>query len=237
MRNEKHLLPTTTASTIVISTKADGSMKKSDGTIDLENIKVFLNNKNLFEKVVCMEQVHGGDIAVVSNNTQEIIHGVDGLITNTKKLSLGVVTADCLPILFFDSKKGVIGVAHAGSKGLLKKIIQNILTQFKTKFQSAPKDIMVSIGPSIEKDCYEVGKEMIDSFQQTYPTFTGKYDDKAGKYYLDLRNIALQSLIKEGILEEHIEIASDCTKCSTEIYYSYRGGDKTGRFVSVISLV
>jgi YfiH family protein len=237
MRNEKHLRTNTATIKFVISTKADGPMKKADGTIDIENITIFLKKNHLPETVVCMEQIHGGNVSVVSGNTQTVIPGADGLVTNTKKISLCIVTADCLPILFSDARKGVIGAAHAGSKGLLKKIIQNTVTEFITKFQSDPKDISVSIGPSIESNCYEVGKEMIDSVPQIFPTFPGTYNIKDGKYFLDLRNIALQSLMKEGILEEHIETANNCTKCSTDTYYSYRGGDKTERFVSVISLL
>ena len=238
MRNENNLLSTITSIRLGISTKTDDSMKKTDGTVDLENIKKFLKEKKLSEQVVCMEQVHGGKAAVVSDNKLETVAEVDGLITTTKGLSLAVLTADCLPLLLHDSKKGVIGAAHAGSKGLLKKIIHNTIGVFKTNFASDPQDIIVSIGPSIEKSCYEVGSELIAQFEQEFEWFDTSYfaGSNNNRYLLDLRKIALQSLIKEGILREHIEISSECTKCSVDTLYSYRGGDKTGRFVSVISL-
>jgi YfiH family protein len=214
-------------------------MKKTDGSIDLKNITQFVKEKKLPEAIVCMEQIHVGNIALISDANQKVIPGVDGLITKTKNINLGIVTADCLPILFYDSKKNVIGAVHAGRKGLFQKIIHNCVEKFKTEFKSNPEDIQVSIGPGIEKNCYEVGSDLIEQFENEFEWFDNSFwsTSNANRYLLDLRKIALQSLIKEGILREHIEISELCTKCEVSSLYSYRGGDKTGRFVSVIQLV
>ena len=222
----------------VISTKASGSMKKNDGSINLKNIKKFLIENDLPERFVCMHQIHSGNVGVVQDTKREIISEVDCLVTNRKNVSLGVITADCLPVLFYDKNNNVIAAAHAGSKGLLYKILQNTVEILRTKFNSNPKDIVVLIGPGIEKKCYEVGEEVISQFTKQYHWFDTSYysDSKSDFYFLDLRKIAQQILIKEGILLEHIEISELCTKCEIDTFYSYRRGDTNGRIVSVISL-
>lgn len=226
-------------SIIVFSTKADGSMKSKDGTNDLENIKKFLKAKSLPSEIVTMQQIHSGRSIIVSDNSHEIIQGVDGLLTTKKNLSLCVITADCLPILFVDRVKGVIGAAHAGSKGLHQNILHNVVEKFKNEYFSDPKNLQVTIGPGIEKKCYEVGPEVIESFTSEFLWFDNAFYEKRENdhYLLDLRKIAMHCLLKEGILKENITVADECTKCSIDTRYSYRRGDKTERFVSVICRV
>lgn len=214
-------------------------MKRNDGTNDIENIKRFLHSKKLSPKLFTMQQVHCGDVAIVKAGSETILPEVDGLVTTIQQSSLCVITADCLPVLLFDARKKIIGAAHAGSKGLAKNILHNIIDTFKREFDSIPGDIHVTIGPSIEQQCYEVGGEVIERFSSQLQWFDSSFYSEArrSKYLLNLRKIALHSLLKEGILKEHIEISEQCTKCSTETLYSYRRGDKFDRFVSVISLI
>lgn len=222
---------------IAYSTKADGSMKKDDGSIDLHDIQKFLKSQHLPEKVYAMDQVHGKNVGIISFKSEPITPETDAIITNEKGVSLAVVTADCLPILFYDPKAQAAGVVHAGSKGLLKQVIASVLNKFTSAYKSRPEDIIVTIGPSIEVSCYEVGKEYMRQFEELSWFDETFYREIKGKYYLDLRKIALQSLQKEGILKEHISVSDICTKCATDTYYSYRRGDKTERFVSTISII
>lgn len=226
-------------SIIVFSTKADGSMKSKDGTNDLENIKKFLKAKSLSSEIVTMQQIHSGVSVIVRDNSKEVIKDVDGLITAEKNLSLCVITADCLPILFVDRVKGVIGAAHAGSKGLRQNILHNVVEKIRNVYASDPKNLQVTIGPGIEKRCYEVGPEVIQSFTSEFPWFDKAFYEmlENNHYLLDLRKIAMHCLLKEGILKENITVADECTKCSIDTRYSYRRGNKTERFVSVICRV
>lgn len=198
-----------------ISTRAYGSIKNQNGSINKVSLENFLNDLNLpFDKAVKMNQTHSGNIAIVGVDDGGLSDGVDGLITNKKNIPLYVLTADCLPILFYDTKKQIIGVAHAGSKGLIAGIIANTLNKFVNEFQSNPKDIIVGIGPGIEQKCYEVNGE-----------------------YIDIRQIAIEQLINSGINKSDIESLDICTKCSGDEFYSYRNGDVYNRFATVISLV
>ena len=196
-----------------ISTRDFGSMKNDDGSINRLNLENFLNNLSLPKNGICMGQVHGADVKIVTDGSKLLIENVDGIITNKKKVPLCVMTADCLPILFFDSKNQVIGIAHGGRKGLEKGILQNVLNEFIEKFGSDPKDIFVGIGPGIEKNCYE---------------FDG--------IRIDIRKQAIDHLLLEGILAKNIENIDICTK-DNDHFYSYRGGDISKRFVSVISII
>lgn len=220
-----------------ISTKLDGSMKNvEDRQIDRDALTTFAQTVGIMDPIVCMQQVHSGTVAVIENAEKLRIPETDGLITNKKNIPLAVLTADCLPITLYDPKNEVIGIAHAGYRGLLHHIVENTVEIFTSKFDSNPKDIIVGIGPCIETMCYEVGKEVIEQFEEAFPKFQKIYIKKDGKFYLDLRSVALQCLMNEGILKEHIEVMNICTK-SDDHFYSYRGGDGDKRFASVISLV
>lgn len=218
-----------------VSTKKFGSMKNTNGSIDFNNIEIFKKSLGLTDKVVFMDQIHSGNVSIITDLQNEIISNVDGMVTNKKHIALAVLTADCLPLLFLDPEKQIIGVAHAGNKGLLNHVIENIISIFVSKFTSDPKDILVGIGPGIEKMCYEVGEDMIRNFELNYPTYKSMYIEKDGKFYLDLKYIAFQNLIKAGIPKNHVEIMDICTKCDQN-FYSYRKGDINKRFASIISI-
>ncbi len=197
-----------------ISTKDFGSMKNEDNSINGKNLEIFLKSLGSGENVVRMRQIHSGNVEVVTNNVKSPIENTDGLITDKKNVSLCVLTADCLPIVFYDIQKQVIGIAHGGRKGLQSGIIENIVEKFKNDFKSDSADIIAGVGPGIEKKCYEVDGELID-----------------------IRKWANDLLLKEGIKRENIENLEICTKCDSEEFYSYRGGDSYNRFATVISLV
>lgn len=239
MKSEKYhiaLLNTFPHIKHAVSTKAFGSMKKYDGDINFANLLKFAKSQKFSSMPIAMDQVHGTTVGLVENDRELVLPQTDGLVTRKKGLPLAIVTADCLPILFYDSKVSAIGVAHAGRKGLLGGIIPEIIAVFQSAFGSEAKDIIVGVGPLIERNCYEVDEHIIKEMQKAFPDFEEIFTKKNDRYFLDLRAIALQSLQKEGILERHIEISDVCTKCD-ERFYSYRRGDKMGRFASVISLV
>lgn len=219
-----------------LSTKADGSMKKIDGSVHLSNIKKFLTSRQLPTRAVCMGQIHGGAAAVVTYTHKSVIQGVDGIVSNVNGVSLCVVSADCLPLSLYDPEKEAIGIIHAGFRGLLKNIIHSTIHLMVTEYESNPRDIQVFIGPAIEEKCYEVGKEVIEQFK-SFQNQQALYSQQNGRYFLSLQKAALQCLEKEGILKKNITVSEQCTKCNVDAFYSYRRGDKTDRVVSVISLL
>jgi polyphenol oxidase len=197
-----------------ISTKEFGTMKNENGDIDRLNLSGFLGALSMSNSGVCMQQVHGRNIKIVENDRDLYVKETDGLITQKKNIPLCVATADCLPILFYDKVNNVIGIAHGGRKGLDAGIIKQMIEQFVNNYNSDPKDIIVGIGPGIERKCYWVESK-----------------------FIDIRALAIDDLIKSGIEEKNIENIDLCTKCNKDKFYSYRGGDKNDRIISAISII
>ena len=217
-----------------ISTKDFGSMKNS-GVFNKKNVKTFLDGINVSsENLVLQQQTHSANITVIKDATSTLVEDNDGLITSKKDVFIGVVTADCLPVVFYDRHEEIMGVAHAGYKGLSKKIIHQMVDKLKS-LGSRPEEIVVGVGPGIGACCYDVSQERIDMFRSVFPTYNDFYGKKGKKYYLDLKKIALFNLLDEGLKESNIEIADICTRDSKD-YYSYRREDKEtyGEFITVI---
>lgn len=220
-----------------ISTKPFGSMKQLDGGLACAHIEKFREALGLSERAVCMHQVHGNHVVLVKDTSVLQIPDTDGLLTKKKNIPLGVLTADCLPILLYDPKKEIVGVAHAGYKGIMKGIVHEIVQKFREQ-ESNPRDMMVGVGPGIGVCCYTVGRDRIEMFQKTFPKFRDYYRREGGKYFLDLKKLAFLQLREEGVPDAQIEIADICTGDTNSEFYSYRKeGEQSGRFISVIGLV
>jgi len=160
----------------------------------------------------------------------------DGLITSRKNVFLGVVTADCLPVIFYDKKSEIVGIVHAGYKGILKGILKNMVLSFK-KLGSDTKNILVAIGPSIGVCCYDVSIERVEMFVNAFEGIK-THKIRNGKYFLDLKNIAKQSLISEGVSENNIEVSNICTKDYIKDFFSFRGeGRIVGEFVTIVGRI
>lgn len=184
-------------------------------------------NSNI-KKLQYMDQIHSNKVCIADplSNPKRC----DGLITNIANTPLLVMVADCIPILFFDETKNVIGVAHAGRNGTYQNISQSTVLKMMQTYDCNPKDIKVILGPSIQKCCYEVSQELADIASKSF----GKEYIKGR--YLDLQGINVKQLKECGVLQENIEVSKVCTKCSNQPYYSYRNDKECGRFGGLIYL-
>ena len=172
--------------------------------------------------MVKTKQRHTDIIKIVNrkNGGDGILHPLDendpcdGLITNEKNLLLCTVEADCVPVYFYDCVKEVIAMVHSGWKGTVKKISEVTIKKMKDEFGCRSEDMMVAIGPHICKDCYEVGQDVFEEFEQSFDAvemekiFTRKNQEK---YLLNLQEAVKMTLLKNGILEENIFLTSVCT--------------------------
>src|SRR3990167_8312518 len=191
-------------------------------------------------------QVHDSNVAVITEelkgrgafNFDTAISATDAMVTATPNICLMVLQADCVPLLFFDLKKKVIGVAHAGWKGTVLMVAQNMVKVLKEKFHCSADDILVGIGPSIGPCCYEIGPEVII---QIAKAFNNKreciIETSDGKSYFNLWEANKMQLVQSGIPEKNIEIAKICTHCDHTVFFSYRYQQReTGRFGAGIML-
>ncbi|MGM0496665.1 MAG: peptidoglycan editing factor PgeF [Bacteroidota bacterium] len=186
-------------------------------------------------------QTHSGNIKIIVNpeEKRDNLGGTDGIITNLPGLCISVLTADCVPITFYDPSKQVIGVVHSGWRGTVKGIAGKMAQTFISEFNSKPSDILVGIGPSIGPDTYEVGKNVIDEVKNTF----GKeaelilQEEKKNKAYLNLWKANRILLEHAGIPSENIETAYICTYTDQEYFFSARRlGKDCGRYGAGIML-
>lgn len=212
---------------------------KNDGNlafhVEDNEINVIKNRKNLalklgynYEDLVYMNQIHSANIIVVDENSPKLVDNCDSIITRSKNLPLMVMVADCIPILMFDDKQGIIAAIHAGRNSTFLEISKKTAEVFIEKFSSNPEDINVVFGASIQKCCYEVSEDLSKIVENSF----GK--EFVENNYIDLQGINKKQLNDLGI--KNIEISNICTKCGDKSYFSYRKDKKTGRFAGIIIL-
>lgn len=199
------------------------------------------------QHVVLQNQQHTANITVVTEkdrgkgifSKQTAVEDNDGLITAESGVYLGVFTADCVPISFYDPRQKVVGIAHSGWQGTVKDIAGKMVVRFNKQFHSARKDIIVYLGPAIGSCCYEVSQAKDNRVAKFSTGFSDQVVRKKDeKVYLDLwRAIELQ-LEQAGVSTENIETSRICTCCSKEYKLPsyYRDSDKkeVGTMLSVI---
>jgi YfiH family protein len=206
-------------------TKAFFTTRTAAGSHD--DLRVFLTGEfNISKDNIYMPvQKHTDKIHMLERDNDPVV--ADAVITNNKNVFIGVVVADCVPVLLYDCTKGVIGAVHAGWKGTAREILKKTIRSMCEKYNSLPEDIKVAIGPSIRGCSYEVGEEVVKEVQGA--TGTGDYYRKnGGKFYLDLSSANKLQALSEGVAENNIWQSVDCTFCNPLRYYSYRysGGTK-----------
>lgn len=189
------------------------------------------------ESLVLMDQVHGDKVRMVGKEDRgKKFPQTDGIVTNQKGVVLGVRTSDCLPMIFYDPKKKIIGVAHGGWKGILSRIGEKTINQME-QLDSEPKDIIVGVGPHIGGCCYTVDEERAQAFVKEFADLPSMvYQDKKG-IHLVLVIPAVGQLIKSGVKKEKIEVVFSCTSCENNRFFSFRkDSDDSGDMLGVISL-
>lgn len=199
-----------------------------------------------YESLVASSQDHNTNIRVVNSSDRGIgiyrehdMESVDGLVTNKKDVTLVTYYADCTPLFFIDPAKKVVGLAHAGWRGTVKKIGKVMVDKMLEIYGSDKSDIVCAIGPAIGFCCFEVDYPVFEIFSGLKDLDTNKFikDNKNGKYMIDLHETNKQILIKAGIPEDNIIVSDICTKCSHELLFSHRETKgRRGGMAAMISL-
>lgn len=196
------------------------------------------------EHWVGAEQTHNVNIETVTKKDAgkgslcyvESFKDTDGFLTFDKNILLTLCFADCVPLFFFHEDTGAIGLAHAGWKGTVNGIAEEMVKLYVSK-GIKEKDIHVIIGPSICRNCYIVDVPVINLVKSRL----GEVGDhiynqiKEDQFELDLKEVNKAILLHAGVLEENIQVSDFCTSCHEEHFFSHRR-DKgnTGRMMSFI---
>ena len=160
----------------------------------------------------------------------------DIILTNRPEVTLYMRFADCVPLLFHDPAKQVIGLAHAGWVGTMKGAGRAAVEAMQARYGCKPENILAAIGPSIGVDHYEVGADVITKARESFGADAERLiESRDGHTYLDLWTANFVQLQKAGV--EHIEVAGLCTACHLEDWFSHRAEKgKTGRFGALMAL-
>lgn len=191
------------------------------------------------ETLGCVHQIHSPTVHIATPDTITERPEADALVTKHTGLALGVLAADCAPILFADTQAGVIGAAHSGWKGAVGGVMHSTITEM-INLGAARENITAVVGPCISQANYEVGPEFLDQFMDEDPDFTRFFTNGAGDRYLfDLPSFCLHQLRTEDIA--HAEWVGHCTYADENRFYSYRRTTHRkepdyGRMISAIVL-
>jgi polyphenol oxidase len=172
------------------------------------------------EKLATVHQVHSPDVAVIDHSYAGTRPQVDAMVTAVPGIAIGVLSADCGPILFADGKAGVIGAAHAGWKGALTGVLENTI-ETMIALGASRENITAVLGPSIGPDSYEVGPEFVErflGFDPSYARFFSPSKNEGHKMF-DLPSLTISRLKAAGVEAENLGLD---TYPDQARFYSYR---------------
>ena len=193
----------------------------------ISNTGLSIKSSNFFATPI---QTHSTNIKFVKRIGK--YNNVDGLICSKKyRIPLSIQVADCVPIYIFDKKTEYYGLFHSGWRGTKNKIISKALNIFINDFNSTPNNILIVIGPHIQKCCYEVNWDVAKFFSCV------NKDDKKNKWFLNLNQEIKNDILKFNIPIKNIYCSNICTYESLDCESFRRDGLKANRMLGVIKYV
>lgn len=185
-------------------------------------------------RLVMPHQVHDCVVRRIDGPQQGVIEGVDAVMTDVPQLCIGVSTADCIPVLLYDSTHRAVSAVHAGWRGTVLRIVQKAVEAMCHAYGTAPADLQAVIGPGISLDSFEVGDEVYDQF------LSAGFDmqpisRREAKWHIDLPMCNRLQLMEAGVPADHIQMTNICTYQQYDRYFSARRlGIQSGRIYTGI---
>ena len=183
--------------------------------------------------LVYAHQVHGDEVLILNpekhEDSKQVLGTGDALVTDAPGRFLAIQLADCQSILLYDSIHRVVANIHSGWRSSIRNIAGRTVDVMQKQFKCRPADIIAGIGPSLGPCCAQ-----FVHYRKEIPEILWQY--KTANDHFDFWTISCDQLADAGVLRENIEISNICTRCNTDVFFSYRGEGRTGRFASVIGL-
>ena len=205
-------------------------------TKSLQKIKKLLD----IDQIALLQQIHSTQgIEILEQDDQKYLFSVqaDYLFTQRKKYGIGVVSADCLPIVLYDPITSSSAIIHAGWKGLCAGIFEIAIQDMINKIGIKPKNLSIYVGPGARSCCYEVADDFIDNFVQYQNHFNSFFIQKNEKIYCD-SGLFIDVLARNlGIKQENIYTRDNvCTICTLSFCSYRRQNGKARRQLTMISM-
>jgi polyphenol oxidase len=198
-----------------------------DGIYRCDGFQEFIWQKHGFgtrdvnpEADITLKQAHSTRVYNVNGwRPQNRVKEGDALITDEAGKSIGIRTADCLPILMLDCRTRAIAAVHAGWRGTGAEIVRSTIEQMASDFGTVPADLYVAMGPCIRGCCYEVGPEVAEQFAQWHPEWA---EDATKARKVDLARTNHLQLRDAGVPADRIFDCELCTTCQSGQFFSFR---------------
>ncbi|WP_394232598.1 peptidoglycan editing factor PgeF [Niallia oryzisoli] len=185
---------------------------------------------------ITIKKITAADKGMGANSYDNAFKQTDGFYTFEHGMLMTLLFADCVPLYFLHPGSGAVGIAHAGWKGTVNGIAEEMVRAFKTEGLNS-NDIFVAIGPCICENCYIVDDRVIKLVQNKLEDVDVKPYNLISdhQYKLNLQQCNKELLVKAGVQRENILITNLCTSCHKEHFYSHRRDQgSTGRMMSFI---
>jgi len=183
-------------------------------------------------ELVTMNQVHGAHVAFVSSPVAAP-EQADAMVSNVPRVGLGVLTADCVPILLVAPRSRLVAAVHAGWRGTVAGVVVAAVRQMLQSSDTRPAEVCAALGPAIGPCCYEVDESIVHALEAKWgamPTAVRRYiRDGEPKARLDLRSANRRLLIDAGLEADSITRIGGCTSCGPSEFFSYRAATIAGR--------
>lgn len=189
-------------------------------------------------EVALARQVHGTHVHVVDKDFDLSARPeADALVTGRAGIALGILTADCVPVLLADPKAGIIGAAHAGWKGAVGGVVANTVATME-QLGASRANIIAAIGPAISAHNYEIGEAMADEIRAQFPDAADFIITMGWPHpHFDVPGLVLSQARSLGI--GTVESVGSCTYANPDLYFSHRyathNNTRAGRQIALIA--
>lgn len=193
-------------------------------------------------QLLTIRQVHGNDLLLIDEENLDLAHfqsvEADGIVTNQRAIMIGVLVADCLPVLLYHAQREVIAALHVGWRGAANGIVGQAIDTMQNHFGCEVETIRAAVGPGIGAHRFEVDRPVRDAFRQG----TGHWaeiasETRLGHWQVDLGLSCRLQLEEAGVQAGHIDSVAECTCCHQELFFSHRrDAGETGRQLGFIML-
>jgi purine-nucleoside/S-methyl-5'-thioadenosine phosphorylase / adenosine deaminase len=218
------------------------SFDKGERPAVLAHRQHVLQALGLEQTTLCtVRQVHGNQVCIVdAAMLQRGLTGItaDALVTNLAQVTLGVLVADCLPIVLYTLDTPMIALVHAGRMGTYHRVVQHSLEMIEHHFATPPAQVHAVLGPAIGACCYTLDLRAVGPFQDQFPIWEQFFVPHGPeRWTMDLLTANTLQLQAAGVPAEQIDTASICTACHKHDLYSHRAeGQEAGRGMAIVAL-